>query len=322
MVVRCTQTLPWAALAVGLALSPCVSAEVVDCVTSSAEELPAVYNDTPNCDQFIPVSEKSWSVGIGAGYGERSNPLINSDDIPMYGILQLSWTGEQFFFDNGDFGLFLDQGKSWELNLIAGVGGERSFFSFLNSSVLSFIPETPGLKFDENSASDGMDVPVEGSGPEPIETISIRVKPPERHYTVDGGLEFIYKLGSSDLQIQALTDISGRHNGQELWFSWAYPLQTNGWQFVPSLGFTWKSNRTANYFYGVREDESSSELPAYQTRSATNPFVRLSASYRFNEHWRLVSVLQYEHLDSSISNSPSVIENHISTSFVGIYYEF
>ncbi len=297
---------------------------VINCAVRSAGEIEAA-DMLPDCANYNPETS-NWRFGLSAGYGRRSNPLINSDDIPVYGMIQLAYTGERFFFDNGDIGYFLSEGKHWELNLIAGVGGERSFFSFLNSSAISFIPESiadsaePGLGLDSGGPVPSKESGDKDSGlPEPV---TIRVKPPERDYTVDGGIEWIVNLDNSDLQMQLLTDISGRHKGQELWLSWSRPLDYGALKLTPSLGFTWKSDRAADYFYGVRDDEAHQQLPAYNVGSAWNPFARLSSSYRLNEQWSVVAVFQYERLDDTIADSPIVEDNHVTTGYLGIYYEF
>ena len=49
----------------------------------------------------------SWRFGVALGYGERTNPLIQSDDIPIVVDLDIAWFGERWFFDNGDLGFSL-----------------------------------------------------------------------------------------------------------------------------------------------------------------------------------------------------------------------
>ena len=119
-----------------------------------------------------------------------------------------------------------------------------------------------------------------------------------------------------------LTDISDRHNGQEVWLSWAMPQASGRWQWVPSFGVNWKSGRAADYYYGVQKSEAQPGLPAHRVDAATNWFARLTASYSLDEHWKVVSVLQYEALADEISDSPSVVDDNVRTGFVGLYYEF
>ena len=300
-----------------LSCAPPVWADAADCITSSLNVEEENREDAPLCSELYPdylySSESSpWRVGFGAGYGERSNPLINSDDIPIYGIIQLSWFGENFFFDNGDIGWFITEGDDWSLNAIAGVGGERSFYSYLNRSSIGF---SPGLAAEEGLTAGPSDSGSDTKIPEP--------EAPERDYTFDGGLELLYAWQGSEAQLQLLTDISGRHKGQEAWLSWAYPGRCGRFQWTPAVGFNWKSARAADYYYGVRDDEAQPGLPAYEIESAViNPFARLSLSYSFNKHWEIISVLQYEQLAGDIKDSPAVEDAHVRTAFVGLYYEF
>ena len=292
----------------------------VECQVSSSSA--PVEDDLSSCEELYPPQEfpsqgygandSPWRIGFGAGYGRRTNPLINSDDIDIYGIVQLSYFGDKFFFDNGDIGWFMAAGRDWSANLIAGVGGERSFFSALNDSPVGFAPDGP-TGINGQPASDD-DHHADGTYPEP--------EAPDRDYVVDGGLEVLHQWGPSELQVQLLTDISDRSNGQEVWVSWALPQQWGRFSVHPSIGVTWMSANTANYYYGVKKSEAQPGLPAYEVNDAFNYFARLSMSYQLSEHWQLVSVLQYEQLADEIADSPSVVEDHVVTSFVGLYYEF
>jgi outer membrane protein len=302
-----------------LAMLPVRSiADGVQCVTSSepageAEEAERL----PSCEALFPEvlyqSDSSpWRIGFGAGYGQRSNPLINSDDIPVYGIIQLSWFGERFFFDNGDVGAFLWENPKLSVNLIAGVGGERSFFSYLNDSSISFSPAA-GLEGLDGGALDGEP---------PAGEIVIEPEAPDRDYVIDGGLELIYHGQQTEIQLQLLNDISDKHNGQEAWLSIARPRRYGRWEFNPSVGVTWLSSDAANYYFGVKDSEAMPGLSAYKVGNAFNYFTRFSLNYHFDDHWQMVSVWQYEKLDGDISSSSSVEEDYVETAFVGLYYEF
>jgi len=286
--------------------------------TGSTIECAVSSNDTPVegmplCEDLYPshtykAQSGPWSFGLGAGYGQRSNPLINSDNVPVYAIVQLSYFGERFFFDNGDFGWRLADLEKYSVNAIAGVGGERSFYSFLNKSPVSILDSgellTPGLP------------------EQPIDSAVERPEAPDRDFAIDGGLEAFYEGAHFDLQLQALTDISNKHNGQQLWVSAGRSLRVGRLQLEPSAGFTWLSGKTANYYYGVRASEATPGLSAYNANHALNPFVRLSVSYPLSDHWQLVATGQYEFLDDEIADSSSVADDHVSTIFAGLYYEF
>lgn len=80
--------------------------------------------------------ERSWELGLAAGYGVRTNPLVNSDDIPMYAVVNAAWFGEYFFFDNGDLGVTVLETDKLSVNFIAHVNDERGIFEWLNNSRL------------------------------------------------------------------------------------------------------------------------------------------------------------------------------------------
>lgn len=309
-------------LAAALHLPTQAIAEAGNCIVSSAP-LPAQDETAlPSCDQLYPQLSNEpvspWKIGFAAGIGERSNPFINSDDIPVYGVVQLSYFGEHFFFDNGDLGWFIGNGERWNLNAIAGIGGERSFYSFLNDSSLGF---NPGLDLENGTGTPATEDP-DNLLPQPEPGAQGKPKAPERDLTADGGLELLYEYGMSELQLQLLTDISGKHHGQQAWFSWAVVHETGPWQVVPSLGFNWMSSDAADYYFGVKPSEASPGLPAYRAGSAVNTFARLSVNYTLNEHWSVVYLFQYDWLGSSIKDSPSIADDHVQTMFLGLYYEF
>lgn len=288
--------------------------QAVDCIVSSS---PESSNDSssalPRCEQLHPPgqtvsAQSNWSLGATVGYGERDNPLINANADAIYGFVHIAYFGERFFFDNGDFGWSLNAGDEWSLNLIAGVGGERSFFSFFDDGG-GFAPDLnfgaqPGLPQDLS--------------PEQREAIAT----PDRDRTIDGGLELIANWHKSEIMVQLLTDISDKHNGQEAWLSWARPINKGRWDVVPSAGLVWKSKKNTDYYFGIRPDEVQTGLSQYSAGQSINPFLRLSLTYSLNSHWKIVSLLRYERLHSEITDSPMVEDDSVTTAFVGLHYAF
>lgn len=296
----------------GFVVGTQVQAQGVECLASSDPD--AVDIDLPRCEDINPYEqllapESPWRIGAAVGFGERSNPLINANDRAMYGFIQFSYFGDRFFFDNGDFGWSLAAQENWSANLIAGIGGERSFFSYLDGGSGGF---SPGVDsgFGQLPSID------------PTAEELASVEAPDRDRSIDGGLELISWWRGSELMLQLVTDISDRHNGQEAWVSWAYPYTNGRWDLVPSVGAVWKSGKNADYYFGVRDEEAQPGLPAYEANASFNPFVRLSLSYTLSAHWKVLSVLRYEALDNEILDSPAVVDKYVSTAFFGLYYEF
>src|SRR5262245_56583960 len=69
--------------------------------------------------------EKSWRIGAAFGYGQRTNPVIQSDDIPVLVDLDIAWFGKRWFFDNGDVGFTLFEGAQSTTSLVARVNSDR-----------------------------------------------------------------------------------------------------------------------------------------------------------------------------------------------------
>ena len=47
------------------------------------------------------TQESRWRLGFAFGYGLRTNPLVQSDDIPIVIDIDIGWFGNRFFFDIG-----------------------------------------------------------------------------------------------------------------------------------------------------------------------------------------------------------------------------
>lgn len=310
-VAQLTQAVVLCLLFVG---SSQATSQAIDCIASSNPQSLAGSSDMlPRCEELHPPGEaahvtSNWSFGATVGYGERENPLINADDDAIYGFVHIAYFGERFFFDNGDFGWSLQAGNDWSLNLIAGIGGERSFFSFFDDSA-GFAPD---LTFGPPTDL------VEELSPEQREAIEA----PDRDRTIDAGVEFIANWRNSEVMLQVLTDVSDKHSGQEAWLSWALPVSKGRWDIIPSTGFVWKSKKNTDYYFGVRPDEVQPGLTQYGAGQSINPFIRLSLAYSLNNHWKIVSILRYERLDNEITESPLVVEDSVTTAFVGLHYAF
>ncbi|PID54792.1 MAG: hypothetical protein CR978_02205 [Gammaproteobacteria bacterium] len=291
------------------------------CVVSS--EARAENAAVPSCESLYPSARygddlSPWRVGIAVGYGQRENPLVNGEDVPVYGGLQLSYFGEYFFFDNGDVGWFVGSGEHWDINAIAGLGSERVFFSHFNRAGFGFL----GVGVDQVESGDTTISPLPEKDPDSKPIAQQRERPPRRGLTVDAGLEWLYYRGGVEVQAQLLTDVSGRHDGQELWLSAAYHLKRGRWSLSPGLGLVWKSSQAANYFYGVRAHEVNKLRAAYKAGDALTGFARINVAYRLNDHWQVLGLWQASAFDDSISKSPWVAEDTSQAVFFGVYYEF
>ncbi|MCL5278670.1 MAG: MipA/OmpV family protein, partial [Planctomycetes bacterium] len=97
----------------------------------------------------------------------------------------------------------------------------------------------------------------------------------DRNWSVDGGvnIEAVTPIGLPGVSI--VSDLLGRHRGQEVEFRHLIMFPMFGFQLIPSGGVRWKSEKLVDYYYGVRPNEARPERPAYEGKQAFDPFLRL-----------------------------------------------
>ncbi len=290
--------------------------------------------------------ERSWQLGIALGAGKRSNPLVNADDIDINAVIDFSWYGERFFFDNGDLGFLLHESNRLAINWVATYNNERNYYNYLTGDDLGLnIFQSLGDDFRftaiaEDAASDSSLILITEAGDIVSRNPDLDLPPKEnqlvsaladtelagRSSAINSGLELLYLSDWGDIQAQVLTDISGTHNGQEAWLSWTKPwfIATNTGidEIALTVGMEWKNADLVGYYYGVRPQESFPGRGVYTGQSGTNTFVRLAARHGFSNNWQLVSMLEKEYLSNAITDSPIVTDSSITTYYMGLFYRF
>jgi outer membrane protein len=142
----------------------------------------------------------------------------------------------------------------------------------------------------------------------------------DRNWSVDGGvnIEAITPVGL--LGVSAITDLLGRHRGQEVEWRYLIMFPVLGFQLIPSGGVRWKSDNLVDYYYGVRPNEARPDRPAYEGEQAFDPFLRLVIRHKLTKHWSLFSDTQYEWLAGEITDSPIVSKDHQASFTAGVLY--
>lgn len=69
-----------------------------------------------------------WDIGIALGYGNKSNPLKDFNDIPIYAVPTIAYYGDNWFFDNGNIGYTLTEGENYTINLVTAFSNDSAFF--------------------------------------------------------------------------------------------------------------------------------------------------------------------------------------------------
>jgi outer membrane protein len=238
-----------------------------------------------------------WEISASFGVGQRSNPIAGKSDIPLVVIPRISYYGKRFFLENLDLGFTVHDGEANTFNLIATPGYDRVFF-YRNDLQNIFISGATAA-----SAYSNVKVPPEGR----------EFLVGNRHTTYMVGPEWTFGYGRVTGQLNALREVTGEHDGYEVRAALAAPLIRSKASLVASAGLTWKSSEVVRYYYGVDE--------LYEPGSAFSPFFKLRYALPLSDRWTINAFAHYEHLAGSISNSPIVTENHVTTVFAGVVFK-
>lgn len=144
----------------------------------------------------------------------------------------------------------------------------------------------------------------------------------DRSLSLDAGAEWSWLADWGLLGVALVTDVLGKHRGQELEFSYTALFSYGGFDFVPSAALRWRSRNLVDYYYGVRPEEAAPGRPAYRPDDTISPLVRLMLRRKLSQAWSAMGAVQYEWFGSEIRNSP-IIEDDYGLSFIfGLTYSF
>lgn len=243
-------------------------------------------------------AESNFSLGLAMGYGQRTNPLIQSDDVPVYIDVDIAWYGERWFFDNGDLGITLHDGTWATVNTVARVNSDRVFFGLTDDGLVRV------------SATN-----------QPLPNAELLVIP-DRDFAVELGVELLASGDWGSLTIDVFGDVSDTHNGFEA-AAWYSRLWSRGqWVVEAGLGATYADAGFNDYYWGVRASEASGPLPAYQAGEGIDVTGRVGVRYFVNRSWVAAVVVEVERLNDETFASPLVDERNVVGVFAGVGYRF
>jgi outer membrane protein len=243
-------------------------------------------------------ADSRWRLGAALGYGLRTNPLVQSDDIPIVVDLDIAWFGDHFFFDNGDFGITFADNELLTASVVTRFNSDRVFFGKTDTRFVTL---------------DAVGMPLA----QPVD-----FRPPDRDYAIELGIEMLSGGRWGALQLTAFHDVSGTHGGYELYADYSYGWRKQHLYIEPSFGVSYKSADLNNYYWGVTEDEAGVVVLPYQAGAGVNWHARLMLGYQLTRHWALSLVAEYERLNDEAAASPIVEEDEVLGWFAGVSYRF
>jgi MipA family protein len=258
-----------------------------------------------------PVRESQWRLGVALGYGNRTNPLIQSEDIPVIVDLDIAWFGKRWFFDNGDVGFTLFDESRSTTSAVARLNDDRIFFGKTNTRYVNFAYAGNGLKAPlPPSFSDE-------ATPEPVAVVV-----PDRDYAVEVGVESLIDGEWGAATLRAFHDVSGTHGGYELSADVSRRWTKGRLSFAPTIGVIYKSAQMNDYYWGVKPEEANTALPAYRAGGGFAFEGGLLANYYFSRNLRLGVSLNYEHLADDVAASPLAADDYVFAWFSGLAWTF
>ncbi len=256
-----------------------------------------------------------WDIGLALGYGSRSNPLKDYDDIPIYLAPTFAYYGDSWYFDNGNIGYTLIEDERYTINLTTSFRTDSAFSHRWDPSNI-FLTGTN--KFEPSALTRSTQPTLMGEeSPEPnIGELE------SRNFTYLGGVEaYLYtRVGTVNLSLTH--DLLNVHQGTEASLKWLYNLAIDEWNFEFALVFDWKSEEVVDYYYGIRPSESLYWSENYKAESALNTGLELTSHYVLTDHWKLLFLARYTQIADEIVASPLLNEDYTSTFFVGTAYRF
>lgn len=290
---------------------------VLSAFTANANEQEAgVREQACKIEDQACLQAPYWSFSLAWGYGAKTNPLKQADNIPLFLVPRWQLEYQNFFIDNLDIGYALNQSSQSGLVVLLTPNLDGLYFNqshFLNA-VATSIP----------SGQSGVGVGGELSD-------IILFDDVERDFSYYLGLEWHKKSNQHKIAIQSLFDVSGVHDGAELRLNYSYRSQSDSAIFVPSIGVAWRNSKVNNYYYGVTEadlnvvrdsDSSSLNHLLYHAGSGANVYLGFDLVRPITQNTAFLFKLGAEFLPKSVRKSPLIESDVVFTGFIGALTQF
>lgn len=274
-------------------------------------------------DRCVQVDHWNFSVSVGAGV--VTNPLQGGDNIPLIIIPSISYYGENLFFENNTLGYSFFDNDHFIVSAISQVNHEKSYFSrwhpenvFLESSSSNTAATVPDIDTGEQT-DNGLTEVI----PEPVVNIN---DISSRDWAIDAGIQLNWFINqSTDMQFKILHDVNNIYNGFNGQLEFTRMLNFDALPNTMlsfSLGVNWNSNALVDYYYGISKERDPDIKTKYEGEQSINPYFRIVMKHQLSENWQIKLHLKRVFLADGTKNSPLVKEDHITTVFAGVIYDF
>lgn len=145
----------------------------------------------------------------------------------------------------------------------------------------------------------------------------------KRDIAVEAGLSARFAFGDFEAEIEALQDVSDKHGGMAVNASLSTGISVSDrFRIGATVGATWMDADLATYSYGVLPAEARGSLAAYRVKESVIPSISINARYALADHVSLTGGVETIFLPESVTNSPIVKRDTLTSVMIGLRYEF
>lgn len=145
----------------------------------------------------------------------------------------------------------------------------------------------------------------------------------ERDIAVDGGARVSAVQGPVTVSLTYLTDLSGKHEGQEVTLSVeAETTLTPRFAISAEAGAYWRDSDLGTYMYGIYADEVRPGRSAYTADDSVAPFMAAMGRYALTERVAIVGAIEVEAIPDTGRDSPIIDADARYGAFLGLMVRF
>ncbi len=234
---------------------------------------------------LLLTSLAAEKLTVGAGPYFQTQPYKDVDTIIV--------PSPVVFYDNGIFYV------RWTRAGVYFLGEKKDDFAWGFSLTLQ--PRPYGYKASDSKALSGMQ---------------------ERKNTWEGGLAFSAQKETTYVEIMLLNDLLNNSNAWILKAEVGDEFHLSDFTFYPSVLAIYQSSKFINYYYGVKESETTSLRPAYSPGSGIDFAVQTYINYPLTKKLSALVNIRADFLSSKITNSPIVTDKNIYSGLLSLIYTF
>lgn len=144
----------------------------------------------------------------------------------------------------------------------------------------------------------------------------------KRRFDFLSGARATVYLGNYIIQAHVLGDVSNTHYGELYSLKLARHWQYRNWTIHGIVGATYRSQQINDYYYSIHESEVSDKFPRFAAPSSMSYFTELGVTFPINEKWVFRGLARRVQMDSAITQSPLILDNHGDVIATSISYVF